>query len=89
MMRLKLLDLDRGVEIEVEIEPERHPSVLVEKLREMGLVKHQETIALGVSPNGKQIYYVPAANVRQLVAYSAQSKQQLCFKRFPIHKYQP
>lgn len=89
MTRLKLLDLDRGVEVEVEIEPWRHPSTVVEKLRELGVVKHDETITLGVSTGGRQIYYVPAATVEQLAAYLAQSRQKLCFRRFSIHRYQP
>lgn len=89
MMRVRLLDLDRGVEVEVEVERGAHPTKIVDKLRAAGLVSPREAVMFGVSPNRRQVFYVPAATVEQLVAYTNQTKQTLCFRRFPIHQYQP
>ncbi|MEM1663272.1 MAG: hypothetical protein QW610_05485 [Pyrobaculum sp.] len=85
-MKIKLFDLDRGVEVEIEIEREAHPTTIIDKLRAIGLLTHRETAMIGVSLNRKQIWYVPASTVEQLVAYVNQTKQTLCFRRFPIHK---
>ncbi|MFN7106125.1 MAG: hypothetical protein ACK4M3_06035 [Pyrobaculum sp.] len=88
-MRLKLVDLDRGAEVEIEIEREAHPTKIIDKLRELGLLKQYETAIFGVSLDGRRLYYLPAATVEQLAAYSSQTKQPICFRRFSIHRYQP
>ncbi|MFN3803752.1 MAG: hypothetical protein ACK4SY_01705 [Pyrobaculum sp.] len=88
-MRLKLVDLDRGAEVEVEIEREAHPTGIVDRLRELGLLNQHETAIFGVSLDGRRVHYVPAATVEQLAAYSSQTKQPICFKRFAIHRHQP
>ncbi|RFA97740.1 hypothetical protein [Pyrobaculum aerophilum] len=86
-MRIRLLDLDRGGAVELEVDEKAHPTSIIEKLREMGLVSRYETVMFGVTPNGRQIFYVPAATIEQLVAYSNQTKQPISFRRFPIHGY--
>ncbi|MEM0463268.1 MAG: hypothetical protein QXS00_06795 [Pyrobaculum sp.] len=86
-MKVRLLDLDRGGAVEVEVDEKAHPIAIIDKLKELGIVGKFETVIFGVSPNGRQVFYVPAATVAQLVAYSNQTKQPLCFRRFPIHGY--
>ncbi|MEM1597155.1 MAG: hypothetical protein QXP31_11550 [Pyrobaculum sp.] len=85
MIRLKLIDIETGREVEVEVEKEAHPTKLIEKLRELGVLTPRETANFGTSPDGRHIYYVPAATVEQLAVYLNQTKQLLYFKKYPIH----
>ncbi|MEL9990125.1 MAG: hypothetical protein QXP98_02795 [Thermoproteus sp.] len=86
-MKVRLLDLDRGGEVEVDIGPEASLLELVERLRSAGALGAREAAVVGVSADGKTVAYVPAANVAQLVAYAGQVRAALAFKRFPIHGF--
>ncbi|MEZ0319843.1 MAG: hypothetical protein ABWK05_07635 [Pyrobaculum sp.] len=88
MMRLKLIDIESGREVEVEVEKEAHPTKLIDKLRELGVLSPREMALLGTSPDGRRIYYVPAATVEQLAAYLSLTKQLLYYKKYPIHGQQ-
>ena len=59
------------------------------RLRELGIIRPNETAMLGVSMDSKRIAYVPAANLEQLAAYARQRNAVIAFRRFPIHGYAP
>lgn len=86
-MQLRLFDLDYKKEVVVEIDGKAHIVDLIQRLREMGIIKQNETAIIGVPLDEKRVAYVPAANLEQLVAYANQRKIVIAFRRFPIHGY--
>ncbi|MEZ0249067.1 MAG: hypothetical protein ABWJ97_07310 [Thermoproteus sp.] len=84
-MKVRLLDLDRGGEVEVEISPEASLLELIERLKAVGALSAREAAVVGVTADGRTVAYVPAANVAQLAAYSNQIRAALAFRRFPLH----
>jgi len=88
-MQIRLFDLDNRREILVEIDGKAHLVDLIQKLKELGVLKQNETAMVGVPLDDKRITYVPSANLEQLVAYVNQKKTVIAFKRYPIHGYAP
>jgi len=87
MTRLKLVDIDTKNVVEIDVDGQAHPTKIIDKLKELGILKPNETAMFGVSPDERHIYYVPAATVDQLIAYLNQTKQILYYRRYPIHGY--
>jgi hypothetical protein len=88
-MQIRLFDLDNRREVIVEIDGKAHVVDLIQKLRELGILKQNETAIVGVPLDDKRIAYVPSANLEQLVAYANQKKTVIAFRRYPIHGYKP
>jgi NADH-quinone oxidoreductase subunit D len=86
-MQIKLLDLDNGREVVVEMDGRAHVVDLIQRLRELGVIRPNETAMLGVLMDSRRIAYVPAANLEQLAAYARQRNAVIAFRRFPIHGY--
>jgi len=88
-MQIRLFDLDNRQEVVVEIDGKAHVVDLIQKLRELGVLKQNETAMVGVPLDDKRIAYVPSANLEQLVAYVNQKKTVIAFRRYTIHGYAP
>jgi hypothetical protein len=88
-MQIRLFDLDNKREVVVEIDGKAHVVDLIQKLRELGILKQNETAIVGVPLDDKRIAYVPSVNLEQLVAYVNQRKTVIAFRRYPIHGYVP
>ncbi len=86
-MQIRLFDLDNKKEIVVEIDGKAHIVDLIQRLRELGVIRQNETAMIGVPLGEKRIAYVPAANLEQLATYANQRKVAIVFRRFPIHGY--
>ncbi len=88
-MQIRLFDLDNKREVVVEIDGKAHVVDLIQKLRDVGVLKQNETAIVGVPLDDKRIAYVPSVNLEQLVAYVNQRKTVIAFRRYPIHGYVP
>jgi hypothetical protein len=88
-MQIRLFDLDNKREVVVEIDGKAHVVDLIQKLRDVGVIRPNETAMIGVPIDEKRIAYVPAVNLEQLAAYANQRKTVVAFKRYPIHGYVP
>jgi hypothetical protein len=88
-MQIRLFDLDNRREVVVEIDGKAHVVDLIQKLRELGVLKQNETAMVGVPLDDKRIAYVPSVNLEQLVAYVNQKKTVIAFRRYPIHGHKP
>jgi NADH-quinone oxidoreductase subunit D len=88
-MQIRLFDLDHKREVVVEIDGKAHVVDLIQKLRDAGVIRPNETAMIGVPIDEKRIAYVPSANLEQLVAYASQRKTVIAFRRYPIHGYAP
>jgi NADH-quinone oxidoreductase subunit D len=88
-MQIRLFDLDNKREVVVEIDGKAHIGDLIQKLRELGVLKQNETAMVGVPLDDKRIAYVPSVNLEQLVAYVNQKKTVIAFRRYPIHGHKP
>jgi NADH-quinone oxidoreductase subunit D len=88
-MQLRLFDLDHKREVVVEIDGKAHVVDLIQKLRDAGVIKPNETAMIGVPIDEKRIAYVPSTNLEQLVAHANQRKTVIAFRRYPIHGYAP
>ncbi|MCI4464459.1 MAG: hypothetical protein JHC22_01510, partial [Thermoproteus sp.] len=53
-MQIKLFDLDNGREVVVEIDGRAHVVDLIQRLRELGVIRPNETAMLGVSMDSKR-----------------------------------
>jgi len=88
-MQIRLFDLDNKREVVVDVDGKAHVTDLIQRLRELGVIRRDETAIIGIPLDERRIAYVPTVNLEQLAAYANQRKTIIAFRRFPIHGYTP
>jgi len=59
----RLVDIDAKNAVEIDIDSQAHPTKIIDKLKELGILRPNETAMFSASPDERHIYYVPATTV--------------------------